>query len=432
MATAYTLLYVTDDVIYTGLYTYHSELSNPLYCTYLLRVPTAWALNLHPRTKRISSGIRLQLMSEVGSVDFKYHNHGKRSYCPFVWRSDFVQGSPSSPSGEVSKAAGTWERLEDVGYRVRLAWAGDTPSRVKSDRRPGNGGGLVDLGHPVVSESGGFTPRRGGDVLPSSIGADARSTSPRGGYAAGFSSGRKPLVMPGSYDGSMSLMEYSSNFMLVTQVNGWTSQEAALYLGVSLSGPARRLLSGVDLGAADGLERLIAALERGFQPRNQEAIYRAQLARQQQKGESISQLSDAVEQLMKQAYPSADYGTLDELSRDYFTAALASNDHRQGVHQSRPTSYQAAVAVAQHAEAYFCAEEERGIHLLHTMADLERVVGPSSGHVAGPPSVAASGANGSRSSGDRMLRQILEKLEQFTSQVPHQRPAPPQSQERRC
>ena len=81
--------------------------------------------------------------------------------------------------------------------------------------------------------------------------------------------------MPGSYDGSTSLMEYLSHFTLVTQVNGWTSQEAALYLGVSLSGPARRLLSGVDLGAADGLERLIAALERRFQPRDQEAIYRA-------------------------------------------------------------------------------------------------------------------------------------------------------------
>ena len=356
---------------------------------------------------------------------------------PLLGEGDFVQGLPSSPSGEVSMAAGAWERSEDVGYRVWLARAGDTPSsRVKSDRRPGNGGGLVDLGHPVVSESGGFTPRRGGDALPSSIGVEARSTSRRGGYAAGVSSGRKPLVMPGSYDGSTSLMEYLSHFMLVTQVNGWTSQEAALYLGVSLSGPARRLLSGVDHGAADGLERLIAALERRFQPRDQEAIYRAQLkARRQQKGESISQLSDAVEQLVRQAYPSADSGTLDELSLDYFTAALASNDHRQWVHQSRPTSYPAAVAVAQHAEAFFRAEEERGIHRLRTMADLERVAGPSSGRVAGPPSVAASGATGrndSGSSGDRMLRQILEKLEQLTSQVPLQRPAPPQSQERRC
>ena len=313
---------------------------------------------------------------------------------PLLGEGDFVQGLPSSSSREVSVAAGAWERSEDVGYHVRLASAGDTPSRVKSDRRPGNGGGLVDLGHPVVSESSGFTPRRGGDALPSSIGAEARSTSRRGGYAAGVSSGRKPLVMPGSYDGSTSLMEYLSHFTLVTQVNGWTSQEAALYLGISLSGPARRLLSRVDLGSADGLERLIATLERRFQSHDQEAIYRAQLkARRRQKGKSISQLSEAVEQLMRQAYLSADSGTLDELIRDYFTAALASKDHRQWVHQSKPTSYPAAVAVGQHAEAYFRVEEERGIHRLRTMADLERVVGPSSGR---------------------------------------QRPAPPQSQERRC
>ena len=91
--------------------------------------------------------------------------------------------------------------------------------------------------------------------------------------------------MPGSYDGSTSLMEYLSHFTLVTQVNGWTSQEAALYLGVSLSGPARCLLSRVDLGAADRLDRLIAALEWRFQPHDQEAFYCAQLkSRRRQKG----------------------------------------------------------------------------------------------------------------------------------------------------
>ena len=172
---------------------------------------------------------------------------------PLLGEGDFVQGLPSSPSGEISMAAGAWERSEDIGYRVGLARAGDTPSsHVKSDRRPGNGDGLVDLGHPVVSESGGFTPRCGGDAMPSSIGAEARSTSRRGGFAAGVSSGRKPLVIPGSYDGSRSLMEYLSHFTLVTKVNRWTSQEAALYLAVSLSGPPRCLLSGVDLVAAAG------------------------------------------------------------------------------------------------------------------------------------------------------------------------------------
>ena len=148
---------------------------------------------------------------------------------------------------------------------------------------------------------------------------------------------------------------------------------------------------------------------------------------------SISQQSDAVEQLVKQAYRSADSWTLDELSQDCFTAPLASNDHRQWVHQSRPTSYQVAVAIAQHTEAYFRAEKECGIHSLCTMADLERVVGPSSRRVAGQPLVGAFGANGrndSGSSGDCM--QILEKHEQLMSQVQCQRPTPQQSQEWRC
>ena len=85
---------------------------------------------------------------------------------PILREGDFSQVLPSLPSGEASMGAGAWERSEDVGYHAWLARAGDTPfSHVKSDRHPGNGGGLVDRGHPVVSESCGFTRRHRGDAL---------------------------------------------------------------------------------------------------------------------------------------------------------------------------------------------------------------------------------------------------------------------------
>ena len=50
---------------YTGLYTYNNELLNHLYWTYLLRVPTAPALNLHPRTKRVFRNIFTILLIHI-------------------------------------------------------------------------------------------------------------------------------------------------------------------------------------------------------------------------------------------------------------------------------------------------------------------------------------------------------------------------------
>ena len=117
------LLYNTCDVIwYTGLYTYNSELLNPL-----LDLPASSSYSFgpapSPEKKAYFFGIRLQLVSEVGFVENR------------------------QPS---------WELLWSC-------WPGISR----------------------VSESGGFTLKRRGDALPLSISTEARSTSRRGGYAAG-------------------------------------------------------------------------------------------------------------------------------------------------------------------------------------------------------------------------------------------------------
>ena len=227
-------------------------------------------------------------------------------------------GLPFSPSGEVSMAQSTWEQAETDGYHVSLARSGDDMT-VARDPAPGPEVRDVSTSPPglpmragpreprVQFDAGGALPaaeQRSGSTLPS-VSSNSAEQFRRDGSILSIGSGRKPVVMPGTYEGTTPLREYLSHFTLVAQVNGWSSEEAALYLGVSLSGPARRLLSGIDLGAPDGLSRLIAALERRFQPRDQEAIFRAQLkSSRQQKGETVSQVSDAIEQLIRQAYPS--------------------------------------------------------------------------------------------------------------------------------
>ena len=117
----------------------------------------------------------------------------------------------------------------------------------------------------------------------------------------------KPIVMPGKYDGTTPLKEYIYHFSLVAKVNGWSIRESALHLGVSLTGSSRRQLHGIDIPARDGFVQLVMALERKFQPRDQEAMHHAQLkSRKQQKAETVSQLADSIQQLVKQSYPSAD------------------------------------------------------------------------------------------------------------------------------
>ena len=87
----------------------------------------------------------------------------------------------------------------------------------------------------------------------------------------------KPKVMPGYYDGTTPLSEYLHHFYLVADVNCWTEEEAGLYLGVSLSGAARRILSQTQATGPGGLQRLIMALEGRFQPPDRVAQYKAQL-----------------------------------------------------------------------------------------------------------------------------------------------------------
>ena len=170
-----------------------------------------------------------------------------------------------------------------------------------------------------------------------------------------------PKVTPGYYDGTTPLSEYLHNFYLVADVNCWTEEEAELYLGMSLSGAARRILTQTQATGPVGLQRLIMALEHRFQPPDRVAQYKAQLkARYQRKGETLEQLGDAIERLTQLAHPPLGVDICDELCRDHFMAALRQSELRQWVHQSRPRTYGEVMASALHGKAYFQSEQDRG------------------------------------------------------------------------
>ena len=244
-------------------------------------------------------------------------------------------GLPLTPSGEIGMSKPAWARCERKGFHLGLERDTQQAS-VSSGDQFGRHEGPCRL--TQRSKLINFPNLRG----------------PQDHH-------RKPNVMPGCYDGTTPLPEYLHHFYLVADVNCWTEEEAGLYLGVSLSGAARRILMQTQATGPGGLQRLVMALERRFQPRDRVSQYKAQLkARRQQKGERLEQLGDAIERLTQLAYPTVGADITDELCRDHFMAALMQGDLRQWVHQSRPQTYGEAMASALQGEAYFRSERDRG------------------------------------------------------------------------
>lgn len=57
--------------------------------------------------------------------------------------------------------------------------------------------------------------------------------------------GSKPRAHPHQFDGTGALSKFLHHFCLVSELNEWTNQECGMYLGVSLSGSAHKILETV-------------------------------------------------------------------------------------------------------------------------------------------------------------------------------------------
>ena len=172
---------------------------------------------------------------------------------------------------------------------------------------------------------------------------------------------RKPVVMPLRFDGSGDLDDYLEHFQLCVEVNGWSEAQAGAFLGVSLMGGARRLLTGVSPSATGGFQALKDALRRRFAPRNQTESYKALLrTRIRRAEESLQDLGEDVWRMMRLAYPEADAKTLDSMGKDRFLDSLGDTQLKHWVFQSKPKTMEEAITTAVEAEAYLSVERTRG------------------------------------------------------------------------
>ena len=112
--------------------------------------------------------------------------------------------------------------------------------------------------------------------------------------------------------------------MLAT-VTGWSTQEKAAYLDVSLKGAAVNVLNGIPADRLYDYNTHLTALEAHFGSGHQAELNRMKLKnRVRKREEGLTELAEDVEKLIRLAYPDADPAMMELLGivLDHFIDAL--------------------------------------------------------------------------------------------------------------
>lgn len=119
--------------------------------------------------------------------------------------------------------------------------------------------------------------------------------------------GQRPIQRPPQYDDQSPWDAYKTQFEMLATVNRWTNQEKAAYLAVSLKGVAVNVLNSISPDKLYDYDALIIALEARFGNAHQAEVHRMKLkSRVRRREESLTELAEDVERLVRLAYPRAD------------------------------------------------------------------------------------------------------------------------------
>jgi len=98
----------------------------------------------------------------------------------------------------------------------------------------------------------------------------------------------------------------------------------AIYLAASLSGCAQAVLADLDANSRRNYQVLREALSLRFGNGGKMEVFRSQLkSGTRGKDESLPDLAQAIQRLVRQAYPEAPLSVREVLERDYFVDAIA-------------------------------------------------------------------------------------------------------------
>ena len=178
---------------------------------------------------------------------------------------------------------------------------------------------------------------------------------PRGGGAATSQQQR-----PAPFDGKVAWDAYRTQFELLAMMNRWSDAEKAAYLAISLRGPAATVLTNLPPEQRQSYEALTIALDTRFGLSHQTELNRMRLkARTRRRDESLAELAEDVEHLVRLAYPEAAEGMVEVLAKDQFVDALPDEDMRLRIRQNKPATLRDALGTALELESYQLASKQK-------------------------------------------------------------------------
>lgn len=158
---------------------------------------------------------------------------------------------------------------------------------------------------------------------------------------------------PSEFDGKVQWEAYFAQFQLLADAQCWDKSESALQLVASLRGAALEVLGHLTSTQRMGYQSVVEALRRKFGNYQQAEVYRARLkGRVRMKGESLPQLAQDIDTLVRRAYPSAPEDMVGELTTEYFMDALQNRELQLYVKQAHPKNVKEALARALELEAF--------------------------------------------------------------------------------
>ena len=182
----------------------------------------------------------------------------------------------------------------------------------------------------------------------SSEGSTLSSHGPRAGNSASTA-----MQRPAPFDGKGTWDAYHTQFEMLARINKWNDLDKAAYLAISLRGSAATVLVNLPPDHRQDYNALTAALQARFGSAHQTELNRMKLkARIRRREESLPELSEDVERLVRLAYPDAAESMVEVLAKDQFIDALPEEDMRLRIRQSRPVTLRAALETALELESY--------------------------------------------------------------------------------
>ncbi|KAJ8956623.1 hypothetical protein NQ318_013976, partial [Aromia moschata] len=155
------------------------------------------------------------------------------------------------------------------------------------------------------------------------------------------------MLKPPTYDGQSSWSMYRRQFEAAAKANGWTSQEMATSLVISLRGQALEILQSIPEEQQNDYDRIIGALEIRYGHKYLRQVYQSQIkSRQQRSNESLQEYEADIERLIHLAYPQAPKEFLEQIGIQTFIDGLVDTEMQQALRLGRHTTISDALIAA--------------------------------------------------------------------------------------